>query len=260
LRVYLQCMHFKPKLMAFDLDGTLAESKQRLSADIGELLAHLTHKMPVAVMSGASFKQFESQFLPALPDDANLKNLYLFPTSAAQCYTRQGSAWVPKYDHSFTPVEREVILQALAQCMEETHFSKEPPQLWGERIEDRGAQISFSALGQKAPVEEKEKWKAAHDNERKELYHALVKKLPGLSIRMGGLTSIDITRQGINKAYGIRKLVELTGISVPEMLYVGDALQEGGNDAVVIETGVKTHEVFGPKETAALIEEILAVK
>lgn len=249
---------FIPKLMAFDLDGTLAESKQRMSADMGELLSGLLKRMPVAVMSGAAFKQFETQFLPALPDDAKLERLYLFPTSAAQCYAYVNGGWQPKYDHSFTKVEREVILQALAQCMEETHFSKEPAQVWGERIEDRGAQISFSALGQQAPLEEKEKWKAAHDSERKELYAALVKKLPGLSIRMGGLTSIDITRQGINKAYGVRQLVGLTGISVPEMLYVGDALQEGGNDAVVKETNIKTHEVLGPRETAALIEEILA--
>ena len=74
---------------------------------------------------------------------------------------------------------------------------------------------------------------------------------------MGGLTTIDITRKGLTKAYGIRQLVELTDTAISEMLYVGDALQEGGNDAVVIETGVRTHEVFGPKETAAFIKDIL---
>jgi phosphomannomutase len=250
---------FTPKLMAFDLDGTLAESKQRLPADIGELLGQLMQKIPVAVLSGAAFKQFELQFLPSLPANAKLKNLYIFPTSAAQCFIYdEQSGWGPKYDHSFTKVEREVILQALAQCMEETHFTEEPAHLWGDRIEDRGAQISFSALGQHAPVEEKEKWRMLHDDARKNLYTALTKKLPGLSVTMGGLTTIDITRAGINKAYGVRQLAGLTGISVPEMLYVGDALDEGGNDNVVVETGIKTHQVFGPKETSKLIEEILA--
>lgn len=252
---------FKPKLMAFDLDGTLAESKQRLSADMGELLSKLLSKMPVAVMSGASFKQFETQFFPALPPEANLAKLYLFPTNAAQGFIYEQGAWQLKYDHSFTKVEREVILQALAQCIEDSHFNDEDreEQIWGEQIEDRGAQISFSALGQRAPVEEKQKWHAQYDNRRKALYAALAKKLPGLSVAMGGLTTIDITRHGINKAYGIRQLAGISGISVPEMLYVGDALEEGGNDSVVIETGVHTHEVFGPKETAALIEEILTM-
>ncbi len=249
---------FIPKLMAFDLDGTLAESKQRLSADIGELLAQLLKKMPVAILSGASFAQIELQFLPALPTDARFSHLYLFPTSGAQCFTFQNGSWKAVYDRSFTKVEREVILQALAQCMEEVHFATQPEHVWGERIEDRGAQITFSTLGQQAPVEEKEKWNKAHNDERKALHAALSKKLPGLSITMGGLTSIDITRQGINKAYGIVQLASLTGVSVPEMLYVGDALEEGGNDAVVIETGIHTHEVFGPKETAALIEEVLS--
>lgn len=248
---------FTPKLIAFDLDGTLAESKQRLSADMGELLAQLMSKIPVAVMSGASFTQFETQFLPALPTNAPVKNLYLFPTSAAQCYTHTHKGWMPKYDYSFTKVEREVILQALTQCLKETHFEQAHPKVWGERIEDRGAQISFSALGQQAPVEEKEKWRAAHNGERKALYEALIKKLPGLCIRMGGLTTIDITRQGINKAFGVRQLAGLTGISVPEMLYVGDALEEGGNDAVVLETGIKTHGVLSPKETAECIEKLL---
>jgi phosphomannomutase len=250
-------MSFKPKLMAFDLDGTLAESKQRLPADMGEELALLMQVMPVAVMSGASFKQFGSQFLPALPGDANFANLYIFPTNAAQCFVYKENSWQAAYDHSFTAVEREVILQALAQCIEETHFDNKSEQLWGAQIEDRGAQISFSALGQSAPVEEKTKWKAANDGERKKLYAALVKKLPGLSIAMGGLTTIDITRHGINKAYGVRQLASLTGISVPEMLYVGDALEEGGNDSVVIETGVHTHQVLDPKATFTLIEEIL---
>jgi hypothetical protein len=50
----------------------------------------------------------------------------------------------------------------------------------------------------------------------------------------------------------------MTEISIPEMLYIGDALDDGGNDSVVIGTGIKTHEVFGPKETAGIIEEILA--
>jgi len=243
--------------MAFDLDGTLAESKQRLSADMGELLGQLMHKMPVAVMSGASFKQFETQFLPALPSDANLHNLYLFPTSGAECFVYAQNKWQPKYDMAFSQAERQVILQALAQCIEESHFEK-PEKVWGEQIEDRGAQISFSALGQKAPVEEKEKWHALHNDKRKALFHTLTKKLPGLSIRMGGLTTIDITRQGINKAYGIRQLASLTGITVDEMLYVGDALEEGGNDSVVIETGVHTHGVLGPEETSKVLEQVLA--
>ena len=48
--------------------------------------------------------------------------------------------------------------------------------------------------------------------------------LPDFAMRIGGSTSIDITRPGIDKAYGMRKLAKLSGFGLPEMLFVGDAL------------------------------------
>lgn len=255
--MYSQSVTFKPKLAVFDLDGTLAESKQRMTQEMGELLSALLEKMPVAVMSGAAFKQFEVQFLPALPDNAQLERLYLFPVSAAQCYIFDTGKWRTHYDHSFTEMERKTILIAFDEAIKEAGLSEEPPQTWGERVEDRGAEIVFSALGQQAPLEKKEEWHSTQESKRDLLREALAKRLPGFSISEGGLTTVQVNPKGINKSYGIRQLVEMSGISVSEMLYVGDALGEGGNDAVVIESGVQTRQVFGPEETAALIKELL---
>ncbi len=250
-------MHIQPKLTAFDLDGTLAESKQPLDPSMGVLLAQLLEHMPVAVMSGASFAQFEVQFLPSLPQSAHLGRLYIFPNSAARCYKYEGEKWSIQYDHSFDVFERSRIMQALKEALAEVGLADDPEEVWGERIEDRGAQISFSALGQKAPVEAKKEWNRLYNEKRKDLHAALLRRIGDFSVRTGGLTSIDITRQGINKAYGIRELVKMSQTGVAEMLYVGDALEEGGNDAVVIETGVHTAQVLGPADTAQLIEEIL---
>jgi HAD superfamily hydrolase (TIGR01484 family) len=249
-------MNFKPKLVVFDLDGTLAESKQRVSAEMGEFLSELLLHMPVAVMSGAGFTQFEIQFIPSFPETTRFERLYLFPTNAAQCYTYTNGKWAAKYDHSLNTIEKARIMQALKEAMEETGFTNLSLPVWGNRIEDRGTQITFSALGQDAPVEEKKKWDPMREK-RKPLLAALVRRLPDFSVVMNATTSIDITHKGISKAYGIRQLIALTGISVGEMLYVGDALEEGGNDAVVIETGIKTHAVFGPEETTALIKHLL---
>ncbi len=249
-------MNFKPKLMAFDLDGTLAESKRPVSAEMGALLAQLLEKMPVAVLSGASLAQFQTQLLPAFPDSAKFERLYLFPTNAAECFRYKGDTWCLEYDKSLNAFEKARIMQALKESMEETGFAQPPAQVWGERIEDRDGQITFSALGQKAPIEEKQKWDPTQEK-RKPLYEALLKRLPDFSVALNATTSIDITKKGVNKAYGIRQLVEITGISVFEMLYVGDALDEGGNDSVVVSTGVRTHEVFGPEETSALIKNVI---
>lgn len=249
-------MDFKPKLVAFDLDGTLAPSKERVSAEIGELLAKLTQKMPVAIISGAAFRQFETQVFPSLPSDAKLEHLYLFPTNAAQCYSYKNGAWIRRYDEAFTKEQREHIMQVLQSGLAKTGLGHPEERVWGEQIEDRGAQITFSALGQQAPVEEKQKWDPTHAK-RMPLYNLLVEQLPDFSIGINAATSIDITQKGINKAYGIRQLAGISGISVSEMLYVGDALEAGGNDFVVVPTGVRTHEVFGPEETAKLIKQIL---
>jgi len=251
-------MDFRPKLVAFDLDGTLAESKQPMALDMGEALGELLEKIPVAVLSGASFAQFETQFLPAMPDSVHFDHLYLFPMNAARCYVWKDGQWQMQYDHSFSDVERARIMQALHEAMEETGFAEEPPrpQEWGERIEDRGAQITFSGLGQKAPVEEKKKWDPTKAK-RRPLFEALLRRLSDFSIGLNATTSIDITHKGINKAYGIHQLIKLTDISVSEMLYIGDALREGGNDSIVKDTGIKTQEVFGPQETLTLIKDML---
>lgn len=245
-----------PKLVAFDLDGTLAESKQPLSPEMGALVSRLLSRMPVAVMSGAGFPQFEKQFLSALSDGAPLRNLYLFPDNAAQCFVHKTGSWHPHYDYAFGPKERERILAGLREALEDAGLAQEPERVWGERIEDRGAEIVFSGLGQEAPLDEKRKWDPSGEK-RRVLREAVEKRLPEFSVATGGSTSVDITRKGIDKAYGIKRLSEISGIPAKDMLYVGDALEEGGNDAVVVKTGVRAHPVFSPQETATLIEFLL---
>lgn len=244
-----------PKLVAFDLDGTLTESKSPMTPNTGALLARLMHKVPVAVLSGASLRQFEEQFLAFLPADAPLKNLYLLPTNAAQCYVYRGT-WEPLYQETLTPQEKEGVLAALDESLHEVKFVH-PPQVWGPQVEDRGEQITFSALGQEAPVEEKKKFDPTREI-RMPLAEALRRRLPNFHVGLNAATSIDITRKGVTKAYGVRRLSEMTGIDIADMLYVGDALGEGGNDAVVIDTGIPTRAVPGPAETAKLIEELAA--
>ena len=75
---------------------------------------------------------------------------------------------------------------------------------------------------------------------------------------MGGSTSIDITKPGIDKAYGIGKLRDLLGISIKEMVYIGDALFVGGNDYPAEEAGVVSIPVRGPDETKPVTEAIIA--
>ena len=149
-------------------------------------------------------------------------------------------------------------MDALHEALTKMGVAEEPTHVWGARIEDREAQISFSPLGQQAPVEEKNRWATNNNDKRVLIYTQLLQTLPEYSVAMGGITTIDITRKGISKAFGIQQLSNVTHIPIPDMLYVGDALFEGGNDAVVIQTGIATKPVSGPEETATYIQAVLS--
>ena len=130
-------------------------------------------------------------------------------------------------------------------------------KVWGELIEDRGSQITFSALGQEAPLEEKEKWDPDF-TKRKKMKAILDTLIPEFSVRLGGATSIDVTKPGIDKAYGIRKLRDILGIAIEEMIFIGDALFPGGNDYPAKQAGVVSIRVRDPEETKRVIEAIIA--
>ena len=242
------------KLIVFDLDGTLADSKSRLDAEMSGLLHDLLGIVKVAVISGGDWPQFETQLLSNLSGDARLANLSLLPTCGTKFFQYAGD-WKKLYSEDFTAAEKEKIISSLNKALGMAGFKVE--KVWGEVIEDRGSQITFSALGQQAPLEEKIKWDADFIK-RKKITAILDMLIPEFSVRMGGATSIDVTKSGIDKAYGIRKLRDILGVSLKEMIYIGDALFVGGNDYPVEEAGVVCIPVRGPNETKPVTEAIIA--
>jgi phosphomannomutase len=242
------------KLIVYDLDGTLAESKSSLDAEMAALLHDLLAVIKVAVISGGDWPQFEKQLLSHLPQDERLGNLSLLPTCGTKFYQYSGD-WKKLYEEDFTADQREKILSSFKKALASAGFKVE--KTWGKVIEDRGSQITFSALGQQAPLDEKGKWDPDYAK-RKKIKALLDTYIPEFSVRMGGATSIDITRPGIDKAYGIGKLRDVLGISLKEMIYIGDALFVGGNDYPAEEAGVVSIPIRDPRETKRVTETIIA--
>jgi phosphomannomutase len=241
-------------LIIFDLDGTLAESKAPIDSEMAALLDRLLAIVKVAVISGGAWDQFEKQVLSHLTEDDWLKNLSLLPTCGTQFYRRNGE-WEKLYSEDLSSEEKEKIIGALNNALDVSGLRSKT--IWGDLIEDRESQITFSALGQKAPLVEKNKWDKdfAKRNKIKKILEPLI---PEFSIRLGGSTSIDVTKPGIDKGYGIRKLHETFGIAIEDMLFVGDALFPGGNDYPAKQAGVVSIEVRDPHETKRVIESIIA--
>jgi phosphomannomutase len=242
------------KLIVYDLDGTLAESKSALNAEMAALLHQLLGIVKVAVISGGDWPQFEKQLLANLPHDGSLANLSLLPTCGTKFFQYTGE-WKRLYSEDFTAGEKQKIISSLQKAVAVAGFKVE--KIWGEAIEDRGSQITYSALGQQAPLEEKDKWDPDFAK-RQKIKAILDTFIPEFSVRLGGSTSIDVTKPGINKAYGIRKLRDLLGISLKEMIFIGDALFVGGNDYPAEQAGVVSIPVRGPSETKPVTEAIIA--
>ena len=241
-------------LITFDLDGTLAESKSPIDAEMGVLLRDLLGVVKVAVISGGDWPQFERQLISGLPDDSDLLNLSLLPTCGTKFY-RFDVVWKQLYSEDFTAEEKQRVVRALQRAVESSSFGGQ--RIWGQLIEDRGSQMTFSALGQQAPLHLKKAWDADF-SKRKVMKATLDKLIPEFSIHLGGTTSVDITRLGIDKAYGIRKLRDVLGVPIGEMIFIGDALFPGGNDYPAKEAGVVTIQVRDPSETKRVIEAIIA--
>ncbi len=247
----------RPRLVAFDLDDTLAPSKAPLPDPVAEALRRLLAVTEVCVISGGQIVQFRTQVverLGELPGESAAR-LHLMPTCGTQ-YWRLGEEGLEcVYAEDLTDDQKSRAMSAVEQ--ESRRLGLWAAETWGPPLEDRGSQITYSALGQQAPLDAKRAWDPT--GEKKNALRAAVQALlPDLEVRSGGSTSVDITRRGIDKAYGMQRLREVTGIPFEDMLFVGDRLDPDGNDYPVKSTGVRTRAVEGWEETVEVIAAVVA--
>ena len=140
-------------LVIFDLDGTLAESKTSLYAEMATLLARLLEVVRVAVISGGAWPQFETQVLSCLHGDESIENLSLLPTCGTKFY-RYSNGWQRLYSEDFSVEEKNAIIHALNAALDQSGFKEE--QHWGDSDRRSWQPDQISALGQQAPLEAKE--------------------------------------------------------------------------------------------------------
>ncbi|WP_292830936.1 HAD-IIB family hydrolase [Microbacterium sp.] len=245
-----------PRLVAFDLDDTLAPSKTPIDTRMGELLIALAARVEVAIISGGQLQQFTTQVVDRLPatTDRVRSALHLLPTCGTQYYRLAVDGVTTVYARTLTDDQKSRAFAAVEA--EARRLGLWESETWGEILEDRGSQITFSALGQSAPVAAKMAWDPT-GSKKNALRQAVAALLPDLEVRSGGSTSVDITERGIDKAYGMIQLVEQTGIPLDDMLFVGDRLDPDGNDYPVLAMGVACQAVEGWEDTAAFLERLL---
>lgn len=244
--------------LIFDLDGTLAVSKSALTHEMGQLLADATNKVNIVIITGGKFDQIKKQVIDCLGVNAQMKNFYVLPTSGSSMveYNTETQSWDYVYKHELTKNQKEILIQRLNEVLKKVSFSISLQELNGEQIEDRGSQLTFSALGQSQKPKIKELWDPLQ-LKRKEIVSYMEDLQNEFDINIGGTTSIDITLKGIDKEYGIKEFYKKTPFNIENGLFVGDKIFPGGNDYPATKTGIDYSKTSGPEETMEIIKRHL---
>ncbi|MFC0315227.1 HAD-IIB family hydrolase [Gordonia phosphorivorans] len=242
------------RLVMFDLDDTLAPSKTAMADEMVALFREMLASSLGCIISGGQMGQFQSQVLDRLGEFEHRGNLHLMPTNGTRYLRWADPEWETVYAEELSEDQKSRALAVVEEGARALGLWE--TQTWGPILEDRGSQITFSALGQSAPVDAKTAWDP--DGRKKESLRAYAaERLPDLEVRSGGSTSVDITAKGIDKAYGARRLMEILGLSTDDILFFGDRLDEGGNDRPVMDLGIDSIPVHGWEDTYAKLAPIV---
>lgn len=260
----------KPKkLVVFDIDGTLTLTKAPMDSEMAKLMVQLLMIKKVAIIGGGKYALFREQLTPLQKLNISkllLKKLFLFPATATSFYLYR-SGWKKIYSFALSRAQRDSIKKAFQEVLKEIGYTH-PKKVYGKVIEDRGTQVTFSALGQdvvamlgaKRGVALKTKWARENHDLKMKIGAYMAKRLPDLEVHVAGFTSIDITKKGIDKGYGLQQIKKYLHVPIKDMLFIGDAIFPGGNDYQIVKTGVDYMPVNGPNQTKSIIRTLLKQK
>jgi HAD superfamily hydrolase (TIGR01484 family) len=207
----------KYKHLFFDMDKTVAPARQPILPEMYELLSSLTEDITIA--SGQYAEKIKWQ-------SGGLKAYRLGQNGNEATDEAENVLW-------YTPLTQAQKDEIMAHIHKLEALLPEPLNHDWSPIEDRGAQITFSPIGNTAPLE----LKMAYDPTR-EKRDALLEAVPFVSeeliVKIGGSTSIDYFHKDRHKGSNVAKLIALKGWDKDECVYLGDGLYPGGNDEAVI--------------------------
>lgn len=243
------------KVIAFDLDNTLARSKRPMHEDMAQCFSRLSSLIDVAVITGGRFELVKSQILDVLTPNARRESIHIMPTSGTRYFRWRDGCWQCIYSNDLDEVSRNSAIASIERHAREQGIWLDTT--WGPRVEDRGSQITFSALGQEAPVEDKERWDPTNEKKNR-LTEAVAADLPDLVVRSGGSTSIDISARGVDKAHAVHQLCDIINCKVDQVVFVGDRMDPDGNDYPAAITGTYPIHVAGPRDTLEVCDRLIS--
>lgn len=205
------------KHLFFDLDKTIAPPRQPILPEMFEFLSALPQD--IIIVSGQLGEKIAWQ--------SNNLRAYRLGQNGNEASDQEGNIL---WNTPLSDEHRQEILSHIEKLI--SLLPEKPNEAW-DPIEDRGAQITFSPIGNTAPVDVK----MSYDPDRKKR-DALLAEVPFISedlvVKIGGSTSLDYIHKERHKGTNVQKLIDLKGWDKAECVYFGDGLYPGGNDEAVI--------------------------
>lgn len=245
----------KKVIICFDLDWTLAPSKETLDNEMAWLINKLLEKYYVAIITWWWVERFQKQIFDVITDDEMLLSHFIAcPTCWTKMYKFEKWKWIKLYSINFTKDQQNLILNTLCDVIDS--FGLKPKKVWWNIIENWWSQITYSALGHQAPLNEKLS-RDPNFEKRKIIQAELRRRLPEFSVNCGWSTSIDITMKWVDKAFCVIKLAEIFHINLYEILFVWDAVFPWWNDYSPFTIWIDSVEVKSVDQTKNIIRKII---
>lgn len=233
------------RLVAMDLDATLTQHKTPLSDTNRIALDRLGEKYDLLMVGGGGAERIHRQ----MGD---------YPIAILGNYGMQEAKVTPEgwkiVRTETSPVDTADILAKCQSLREKYGFTK----YYGDPVEfHETGMVTFGLLGTAAPGEEK----LAFDpdkSKRRAMYREVCEVFSNYSVFIGGSTSFDLTEKQYNKYDAIMRYAAENGYTRDEIIFIGDDLDDGGNDSHVRLGGMDYIRIYDYRKFPEMIEPLLA--
>ena len=255
-------MKVTPAALLFDMDGTLTDARQPISEEVIDTLKSISPAIRKYLVTGSDMAKIEEQ----IPTET-LLNMFerVYSCNGTRVWNcnldmdDETGVIEPELIHkvSLTDYYSEADVNHIINVLLETAYKTHTKIKTGTFVEWRDSQINFSVLGRNCTTTQREdyvKWDTK-SGERQKIIDNLRKEFKGwgLSFRLGGQISIDITREGWDKSYAFKNMKE----SPDQCIFFGDKICKDGNDLDIAMKCAKYHNVENPADLIIKLQEYL---
>jgi HAD superfamily hydrolase (TIGR01484 family) len=221
----------KKRIIIADVDETICDSCQEISDEMAHQINSLIKKgFHFAFISGTTVKELQRMISSKVIEAHHILGTtgtnYTFVNNQGN-NSDNNQRTKEIYNHSFTDEEKKNIFTVLEKLI--TQFNIQSMTTKEDQLQDRDSQITLSAIGRNASLELKKKYDP-DGLKRKEWINFIKEELNDYELKIGGTTSLDVTRKGLDKAWGIKEFAKYYNLPLNEIIYFGDKLYPGGND------------------------------